>query len=376
MAQVPINPSILSWVMQDADIDAESVATVTGRSPELVHSWLDGTAKPTKGDVQLLAKHVGRSVQFFFLSQAPLSSGVGPKFRAAVGGNSHNPIAELTAVRTTSRLQRIAHAAAQEAQAEPVSLPKPSASASEYADIMRHHLSWTTQLQTKATSKSALFREARRRVEQLGIAVMYRDLGEQNCRGFSLTDPLAPVIAINSFYKQPALRTFTLLHELGHLANGTASMCHFEDSADERWCDAFAAAFLLPEQDLRTYFERKNWSSVSLGQMDERIKLTSNRYKASWQAVAIRLRDLGLTNEEVVARAFATNGDANDPPGFLPGGGRTTPVIRLDEYGSTFTKAVLALRTANRLSELDARRYLHVNGSELSSLRELAGGVG
>lgn len=376
MAQMPINPDVLAWAMRDAAVDAAAIANATGRPEELVAEWLSGGSRPTKGDLQAVASRVGRSLQFFFQKTEPRTTPIEARFRAAIGdGASRDAATELAAVRDTSRLQRIVKSAAETLQHPPVVLPTPSPNPAQYADEVRHTLGWTTQDQITASGKSAVFKALRARVEELGAVVVYRDLGEGNCRGFSLADSLAPTIAINSFYKQPALRTFTLLHELAHVAHGQDSVCHFEDTESEQWCNQFAAAFLLPEYDVRAYFRYHKWDRVTLQQMDDRVRLTSNRFKASWQAVALQLRNFGLTNDEVVERAFATNGDANDPTGFAPGGGRTTPVLRYEEYGATFTRAVLDLRSEHQLSELDARRYLNVNGSELGLLRALSGGA-
>lgn len=366
---------MLAWSMQDAGIDVEALAAATQRDSAVVHDWIHGKAMPTKGDLQKIAKRVGRSLQFFFLDAPPVNSGAQVRFRAAIGGNSQDPAMELTALRNAARLQKIACAAAEEMSADRVVFPARGNNATEYANKIRDLLDWSTQIQINATSKSALFKTLRARIEQLGVVVIYEAMGEKNCRGFSLPDSHAPLIAINSYYRQPALRTFTLLHELAHLAGGVESVCHAEDNQEERWCDEFASSFLLPHSDLQSYFVTKGWTTVTLDQFEDQIRLISNRFKASWQSVALRLRSLHLTDQAVVDRVFAANWDANDPQGFAPSGGRARPFIRFEKYGATFTRAVFSLRSTNRLSELDTRRYLDVNGSELGVLRDLAGGV-
>ena len=66
-----------------------------------------------------------------------------------------------------------------------------------------------------------------------------------------------PVIAVNTAWNDEA-RTFTLLHELGHLVARTDSACAAGEPAElsaawdpeERWCEVFAAALLSPEEAL------------------------------------------------------------------------------------------------------------------------------
>jgi Zn-dependent peptidase ImmA (M78 family) len=374
MSRLPINGAVLQWALADAGLSLLDAARVTSRSVTDVQNWIsDDGPKPHKGDIEKLAKRVGRSLQFFFLPQPPAPSQSTIRFRSAIEGESADPAAELKAVRQAAGAQKVARWAASYQGMEPVLLPGTVGDPVQFADVMRTFLGWSHSEQIKATSKSAAFKKLRSHVEQLGVVVVYLDAGPNNCRGFSLPDDLAPVIALNSAFNLASLKSFTLLHELGHLALGSAAICHEPDSAEEKWCDEFASAFLLPETHLRAYFDYKHWTEVEVGQIEDRIRLTSNRYNASWQAVAIRLRQLGLADQAVVDAVFANS--AEQSTGFSLDGGRTRPLIRIDELGSTFTRAVIELRSSNQLSEFDARQQLNLNRSEFEQVRQLMSGA-
>ena len=78
----------------------------------------------------------------------------------------------------------------------------------------------------------------------------------RRCRGFSLSHDVAPVIAINTWYR-PSARVFSYIHELGHLLRRHDYVCgDAGDTAVERWCDSFASAFLLPESALLFFLDR------------------------------------------------------------------------------------------------------------------------
>ncbi|GAA3300247.1 ImmA/IrrE family metallo-endopeptidase [Glutamicibacter nicotianae] len=375
MAKLAINPQILSWAIDNADVSLERVCIATGRELEIVQSWISGDTEPTKGDVQKIGRLLGRSLQFFFLSKPPEESPAVARFRSAIDGSSLDPTQELNAIRRASRLQRIARAGLETHNEDAVSLPRITSNPNNYAAIMREFLGWDTRRdQIATTSKSATFKSLRRRIESLDIVVVYLDMGEGNCRGFSLTDKVAPLIAINSAYSNAALKSFTLLHELGHLAKGSGSVCHFEDTAEERWCDRFASAFLLPEQEVLEYFSYKQWNRVTTDNYRDRVRLTSGRFKASWKSVALRLKELGLADQNVVDVVFSGTDDMQERAGFNPNGGRRTPEIRLDYFGRTFTRSVLNLYDHDSLSEFDTRRYLNVNSSELQAVRSLLAG--
>lgn len=373
MAKIPINSKMLEWALRDADITAGSAAGITGKPVDTINAWLRGEDYPHKGDLQKLGARTGRSLSFFFLKEPPAPSRTEVNFRRAASGESQDSATELRALRRAGRYQKIIQWAADDEGADPVILPDPPDSPEVFAERMRDHLGWSTAAQVRHSSKSAVYKDLRSRVEDAGIAVLFINAGEGNCRGFSLPNAVAPLVAINSAYRLASLRSYTLLHELAHLAKGVAAVCHDSSRQEERWCDAFAAAFLMPDAHLKAYFERKNWTFVDVSQIDERIRLTSNRYKASWHAVAIRLLRLGLTSQEVVDLVRTSSREAD--AGFNPNGGRRVPEIRLDEYGTTFTRAVVTLRNEQLLSELDARRYLHVDGEQFSSLKLLASGA-
>ncbi|WP_170063507.1 ImmA/IrrE family metallo-endopeptidase [Rathayibacter tritici] len=371
MVSLRINPDVLRWSMQESGLDVEEVARATARSRALVEQWLSGDELPTKGDVEKIGKRAGRSIQFYFLPGPPAQSPAVARFRSSFDRNETDPTAEVAAVRAAARMQKVVRWAADQTDSDTVQFPDVGNSPDAYALLMQSRIHWHTRTQVDATSKSALFKALRSHIEQLGVTVTLRSMGEKSCRGFSLSDPRAPLIAINRDYKLPSLRTYTLLHELAHIARGSSAVCFDEDTAEERWCEAFAASFLMPEAHLRAYFEYKHWTRVTVDQIDERIRLTSNRYKASWQSVAIRLRDLQLADQRVVDAVMNNSREVDN--GFAPSS-RPTPVRRLEEFGLTFTRAVLDLRQQDQLSEYDARRYLNVNGSQLSSLELIADG--
>ena len=55
-------------------------------------------------------------------------------------------------------------------------------------------------------------------------------------------------------------------------------------------------------------------------------------------------------------------------PGGGGGGGRRAPRVRLGEVGPRAAGAILAAMSSDRLSELEARRHLRLDGSELAEL--------
>jgi Zn-dependent peptidase ImmA (M78 family)/DNA-binding XRE family transcriptional regulator len=102
-----------------------------------------------------------------------------------------------------------------------------------------------------------------------------------------------PVIAINDSDTGERQR-FTLAHELGHLVLETAEVGFAEKAAFR-----FAAAFLMPAQFLWAEVGRKR-RVVSLAELLQLKRI----FGTSVQAIAYRLRDLGITGESTYRRMF------------------------------------------------------------------------
>jgi transcriptional regulator with XRE-family HTH domain len=102
-----------------------------------------------------------------------------------------------------------------------------------------------------------------------------------------------PVIAINDSDTGERQR-FTLAHELGHLVLEAAEAGFAEKAAFR-----FAAAFLMPAEFLRAEVGRKR-RVVSLAELLQLKRI----FGTSVQAIACRLRDLGIAGESTYRRMF------------------------------------------------------------------------
>jgi Zn-dependent peptidase ImmA (M78 family) len=370
MAKVTINPAMLNWALVDSARTAADLAEATGRDLATVQQWLSGDAMPVGKDVTAFCKLLGRSPQFFRLPTPPKARTYAARFRTAPGKASvERTPGEINALRAAYRIQKVAKWAKDESEAP--AFPELSDSPSLAADELRVWLSWETSTQVNASSKGALFRSLRAAVEERGVIVLLRDAGEKSCRGFSLPDETAPLALVNSKYKYPSVRSYTLIHELAHLANEQEFVCHDLDTKTERWCNRIAANFLMPGKHVSLYVEKHLGGYVLDGDTDSVRKL-AYRYKTSWEAAAIRLKELGFAGDGLVQTVKNTAEESGPAFSTTP---RTTPIIRLDEYGSTYTRIVLDALEENRLSSLDARRYLNVSGTQLASVSQLLKGA-
>lgn len=117
-------------------------------------------------------------------------------------------------------------------------------------------------------------------VERAGVLVSHSSLGGTSISGVTFSGPdTPPLIVLNS--KQPADRLrFTLAHELGHLV-----MHRFPSPAMEQEANEFAAALLMPADDIRPYFKGRKIDLALLASLKP-------EWKVAMQALLMRASSL------------------------------------------------------------------------------------
>jgi Zn-dependent peptidase ImmA (M78 family) len=101
----------------------------------------------------------------------------------------------------------------------------------------------------------------------------HRPLDPNEFRGFALVDPLAPLVFVNARQTLNG-QIFTLAHEYAHvwLGRGGISLedLKWEPRGDvERWCNAVASEFLVPQEVLEAHF--RNVRAFNLTDQLERL---------------------------------------------------------------------------------------------------------
>lgn len=327
---VPITPSVLEWAIEESGYTLPEVSSaVAGGEPALT-SWLDGTAKPSLTDIKKIARKLHRQVATFLLPERPAPTGLSVRFRHPMGGHerSLNPT-ERRYLRRARRLQD-AHAwlLPELANEEPrLELEAIATAPVDVAEKVRAQLGLSVAQQIEWRSASAAFDAWRAAVERRGVIVVLFPMGQESCRGFSLWHDTAPLIAVNTTWKDEA-RIFTLFHELGHLLTRSDSVCEISEVAtgdlqepDERWCEGFAAAVLIPAEAIGRLPKVADLNALS--------RLAS-QYKVSLRAMAIRLIGVQKATWSLY-RSIPSAPDSKREGGG--GGGRNRREIREDELG-------------------------------------------
>jgi Zn-dependent peptidase ImmA (M78 family) len=367
-AEVALNPEVLSWSMRQAGVDDAELAARCKTTPEAVRSWRSGEALPGKTEFGKLVARLRRPSAFYFLPRPPADDPVVTAFRRPPGSDAGRGLIdkEQTSIRTAERIQKVARWTREQTGRPLAPWPRLGGLVpSEAARRTRKFLDWDVGRQVGARSPSQAAVELRESIEGRGAYVLQLPLTEKGCRGFFLEDEVAPVLAVNSAYTVPA-RIFSMMHEVGHLVRHEPGFCSRLADTDEteRWCERFAAIFLMPEGEFRDYIKRR-FVDAPVADLEE-VKSLANRFRVSLRAAAFRVEQLGLgvegLYEEVDAKA-----DFKGSGGFTDDG--TKPAVRLREWGESYARTVAEAENRLLLSRADALEYLNVSGNEYREMK-------
>jgi len=127
-------------------------------------------------------------------------------------------------------------------------------------------------------------------LEGLGIRVLEIELHEDFSGMSTWVGGKTPVIVVNKVLDKKLYRKrFTVLHELGHLF---LDIQDFSEKEQERFCDAFAGALLLPSASLKEKIgdNRRNL-------LDRELLLIKQEFGISVRAALFRAKQSGIISE-------------------------------------------------------------------------------
>lgn len=296
--RVPVKPELIRWALDQAQ-----TTTAQLKNGSQVESWLDGEKQPTLKQLQGFAAHLHVPFGYLMMSAPPVLEKPLPDFRRR-GTATTQYSQELTdEIYIQQRRQDWFRDYALEQGLDAVGWVA-SASISDNPSAVAGHLreQWGFSTAQGAQDYSESRREVFAFLESIGVLVSVAgyvgstqrafDTGEFS--GFSLFDEYAPLIFVNGKEAHSA-QVFTMLHEVGHLVLGESGVSDDaydgeQSSGSERWCDEFAAAFLMPADEVQL-LQPRNLS-------EEAVMPVAKRFRVSALALLNRLRDLKLISCE------------------------------------------------------------------------------
>jgi Zn-dependent peptidase ImmA (M78 family) len=228
------------------------------------------------------------------------------------------------------------------------------------------------------------WREWRAATEGLGVLVFqFIKVSLSEVRGLTLLRTPLPVAAING-KEMPEAKAFTLFHEVVHLmlAAGDEEVPALRERRSgsewtevERFAEGAASHALVPEDALRAVIgqlglQRASWDI-------ENIRRVAKKFRLTPLATATRLRESGLMTWAQYNQ-WRERWQAYVETLPPRRGGFATPMEKaVNRAGRPFAQLVLEALSANRITAVDASRYLDLKFEHFDKLRaHLAQGLG
>lgn len=389
---VSVNPEILVWARETAGLgheeavkkldirDARGVAAINR-----LHALESGKDAPTRAMLSKMAKQYRRPLLTFYLSAPPPKGDRGADFRTVPSGYSDDDHALVDAlVRDLRARQSMVRALLEdEDEAEPlpfVGSKKMSDGTSVILQSLRELLDVEIDTYYHQPNPKAAFDLLRERAGRQGVFVLLKgDLGSYHTamdtdlfRGFTIADTVTPFIVINDRDARPAW-SFTLLHELTHLILGQSGIGGTStENETERFCDAVAGEFLLPERELRHLGISSN---MELESMEARMSEFADEHNLSRTMVAYNAQRANLIDSrvfEILSEKFRqqwiAQRQSQREQDRSQDGGPSYYTVRRHRLGNELVALVRRMKDADALSTSKAARILGVNATNVHSL--------
>jgi len=371
-----LQPSVLRWARERADLTTEELARKVQLKAERVNEW-ENSGEIRMAWAERLADATHNPLGFLFLSFPPHESLPITDFRTRAGPPP--PRVGVNLLETVHAMQQRSGWLREElidTGAEPVQLVgafRQGARNVDAADEMRAALGLAPDWAADARSWSDAFAMLRDHAESAGVMVVFngvvgndttRKLDPDEFRGFALVDEYAPLIFVNNAdYK--AAQMFTVAHELAHLLVGEEGVSASEtllpsDHEVEVLCDRIAAEFLVPEAELQAFWQH----AAACADWCQEI---ARRFRVSRVVAARRALDLGLIDRDTFFDFYARNkAQVSRNPGN-PEGGNFWNTQRW-RIGLRLAGAVVRAVKAGRLSHREAYSLTGLKGDAFENL--------
>jgi len=214
-------------------------------------------------------------------------------------------------------------------------------------------------------------------IEERGVIVaQVSRISLEEMRGFCLGDDQFPIIVINGADSWNG-RLFTLLHELAHVLLGIDGISNAFQSGDktEVFCNAVAAATLVPREELRSHKMTQAANATTWWELEDLATIASE-LGASREVILRRLLTLGLTSRACFEKLQASLHEEYAQGGTKKKstGGPAHDVMLLRNLGRHYVSSVIEARNRGAISQLEASDFLFSKVRWVDALeRRLAG---
>ncbi|MBU1698492.1 MAG: XRE family transcriptional regulator [Proteobacteria bacterium] len=309
-----INHKILSWAREIAELSVEKAASKlqikdgkTAIAKNKLLAYENGTVSPSRSMLLRMSKTYRQPILTFYLDKPPRIGDRGEDFRTLPDHFEEENAYVDVLIRDIKARQSIARETLidenEEFIVEFIGKSRVDQGIEHISQVLRKVLKLNIDEFRSQSNYGDAFKYLRHRAEDIGIFVLLQgNLGSHHTnisvtafRGFALSDDIAPFIIINDQDAKSAW-SFTLLHEMAHLALGQTGVSGaYVEKKIEKFCNDVASEVLLPAVE----FEDFQPYSLYFENIREEINDYAFSKKISSSHIAYRLYRVGIIDKNL-----------------------------------------------------------------------------
>ena len=302
-----ITPEVLRWARESAGYSVDDVVETIKQkrvTEKTVLSWESGNERPTYPQLKKMAKKYNRPIAIFFFPQPPQEDSVEQEFRTLPSNYAKQVPPRIRFLVRKAKIKQIEleelHAGVG-INVPAIELQRKSGErAVDMAERIRGHIGVSIETQKGWNDTTAALEFWRTAVQQfLGVWIFKDSFSQDDYCGFCLYDEKFPIIYLNN-NQAKSRQIFTLFHELGHILSGkagvdfrTAPVLTGEYQTEEVFCNAFAGALLVPQDEIVNHFR-----TVNRKEIEKEALRYARVYNVSFEVIIRRLLDRNVIANE------------------------------------------------------------------------------
>jgi Zn-dependent peptidase ImmA (M78 family)/transcriptional regulator with XRE-family HTH domain len=310
-----INHIILSWARETAELTVETAAHKLqikdgkkASAEDKLQAYENGTVTPSRSMLLKMSKVYRRPILTFYLDKPPRIGDRGEDFRTLPDSfmGEENVYVDVLIRGIKARQSLVRETIIdedEEFKLEFIGRNTVDQGIQHFTQTLRDVLNFDLDEFRVQPSYGDAFKLLRQRSEEAGVFVLLQgNLGSYHTnisvnafRGYALSDDIAPFIIINDRDAKSAW-SFTLLHEMVHLALGQTGVSGFyAEKRIEKFCNDVASELLLPSGEFKNF----QLSSLDIERIQGEINSYALSKKISSSHLAYRLFRRGSIDKDI-----------------------------------------------------------------------------
>jgi len=374
MAEIPVNGKVLEWARAVRGLDIESAAKLLDVTPEELRAYESGAKKPLVGFLRLISARYRINFTSLLMPE-PLPIEKPPTDHRIRHGAKPLSIDTLVAIEeVTEALDAFEDIASEAARIIPrlnIGTAKLDDDPEAVAARERRKFGVSVEEQRVWRDLADARRQWRQRIENRGVFTYMIPMPENELSGFSILGDGVAAICVNDKEPTEGAKVFTLFHEYCHLLLRQTGISDENDSNRvERFCNQFAASFLIPRDPLiEAIGDIKTPHEFS----DADVKRLATRFRVSNRAIALRLEKVDLAPHGFYARRTAPWDFPREPRPVTSERQPSYVTLRLKRIGRLHTSTILEAVKRRVINSFDASELLGLQPTSFGKIKAALG---